>query len=189
MITLPSAEVWGITGVIEVKRAGFCLKRSITCRRFLIVWDFKVSFLWRLWSAQLSAETSLKVPARSSQESKEITSSTDHRIYFSWFLLSITYFFIFYSRKCRSCSRPRSQIDTAHPSSSWCQEVQESPASHVWRGHPGDNHTCCEDMKVHVFTLNKPNKVHRAKKVYWHKLEIFIWKGICTWKAWGHTLS
>lgn len=51
-----------------------------------------------------------------------------------------------YSQKCRSYSPPRSRSGTAHPSSSWCQEVREAAASRAWRGRPADSHMCCQEM-------------------------------------------
>lgn len=52
-----------------------------------------------------------------------------------------------YSPRCRSYSPLQSQIDTAHPSSSWCREVQGVAASRVWRGHLGDSRTCCRERR------------------------------------------
>lgn len=59
-----------------------------------------------------------------------------------------------YSQKCRSCSPPRSRSGTAHPSSSWCREVQVAGASHAWRGHPTDSHMCCQDEIMMSEVLN-----------------------------------
>lgn len=75
-----------------------------------------------------------------------------------------------YSLKCRSCSPLRSQTDTAHPLSSWCQEVQEAVASRAWRGHPRDSRMCCQEMTRGNTGVNTEQRINIAIKTFSHSL-------------------
>lgn len=75
-----------------------------------------------------------------------------------------------YSLKCRSCSPLQSQTDIAHPSSSWCQEVQEAAASRAWRGHPRDSRMCCQEMTRGSTGVNIEQRLNIAIKTLSHSL-------------------
>lgn len=77
-----------------------------------------------------------------------LPSTTAHPSCKAFSRTSTPLFGLLYSQRCRSYSPPRSRSGTAHPSSSWCQEVREAAASRAWRGHPAGSRMCCQERTV-----------------------------------------